>query len=281
MMIAIGVSLLVHAALLAVRFVPPNAFSIAPADAGLEVILVNAKHDKAPLKADALAQANLDGGGYAERGRAKSPLPDMRRSEDGDSISATKRRIAELLERQQNYLTRAKSSDFTAPPVAEVTKIDPTATGADLVDSSKAFVRSVAEISQTIEDQNKRPRKVHITPSTREVHYALYRDHMTQRIEEIGTLNFPQQDGRKLYGELVLSIPVSQDGTIYQGEGGIHIDRSSGNAALDQAALNIVRRAGPFGHFPPNMITEIWVLTTTFKFTRKDTMEASQRGGMD
>jgi protein TonB len=80
-MIAIAFSVLAHAALLAVHFAAPEAFRMQPTDPGLEVILVNAKHDKAPLKADALAQANLDGGGNADAGRAKSPLPDLRKIE--------------------------------------------------------------------------------------------------------------------------------------------------------------------------------------------------------
>ncbi|MGH8855602.1 MAG: energy transducer TonB, partial [Telluria sp.] len=54
-MIALGVSVLAHAALLAVRFAAPDAFRQQPADPGLEVILVNAKHANAPAKADALA----------------------------------------------------------------------------------------------------------------------------------------------------------------------------------------------------------------------------------
>jgi protein TonB len=73
--IAITVSVLVHGALLGVHFAAPQAFRFAPADPGLEVVLVNAKHHKKPLKAEALAQANLDGGGNADAGRAKSPLP--------------------------------------------------------------------------------------------------------------------------------------------------------------------------------------------------------------
>lgn len=65
---------------MAVRFAAPEVFRFQPTDPGLEVILVNAKHDKKPLKADALAQANLDGGGNAASGRAKSPLPDLRKA---------------------------------------------------------------------------------------------------------------------------------------------------------------------------------------------------------
>ena len=78
-------SVLVHGVVLAIRIVAPDALKFQPTDPGLEVILVNAKHDKKPLKADALAQVDLDGGGNADAGRAKSPLPDMHKSEDGDN----------------------------------------------------------------------------------------------------------------------------------------------------------------------------------------------------
>jgi protein TonB len=282
-MIAVAVSVVAHAALLAVRFVAPDAFRLQPADPGLEVILVNAKHAKKPSKADALAQANLDGGGNAELGRARSPLPDLRKTENGESIKALQRRIAELEHAQQNVLTQVKRSTYSAPPVTEKDKPDPNRTGADLVDTNKAIARTAAEITQTIEDQNKRPRKTFITPSTREVGYAVYYKQMQKRVEEVGTLNFPQQNGNKLYGELVVYIPIFQDGTLYQKDGGPRIERSSGNPALDKAALQIVRRAAPFGKFPPNMRSsdkdDLWVIITRFKFTREDKMQADLRGG--
>ena len=282
MMVAIAFSVAAHAALLAVRFVAPDAFKIEPADPGLEVILVNAKHAKRPLKADALAQANLDGGGQADAGRSKSPLPDMRKTENGDSLKAMQRKIAEYEEVQKNLLTRARNSNYKAPPVTEKDKPDPTRTGADLLESSKAIARATAEISTLIEDQNKRPKKTYITPSTMEVGYAMYYKAMQKRVEEIGTLNFPQVEGRKLYGELVVYIPIFQDGTIYLKDGGARIEKTSGNPALDKAALAIVRRAAPFGRFPPNMLSsdkdDLWVIITRFKFTRDEKLETNLRG---
>lgn len=283
LVIATAVSVAVHATALMVHFVAPKAFKVEPTDPGLEVILVNAKHVAKPLKADALAQANLDGGGNADAGRAKSPLPDMRRMDTGESIQAAQRYIQQLEERQKNLLTQARKSDLAAPPVTEKKQTDPLRTGADLIESSKAMARSVAEITQTIEDQNKRPKKTTITPSTREVGYAMYYKTFQRRVEEIGTLNFPQKNGKKLYGELVLYIPIFQDGTIYMRDGGIRIERSSGNPALDEAAMNIVRRAAPFGKFPANMLSserdDLWVIITTFKFTREEKMEANLTGG--
>ena len=280
-MIALAVSVLAHAALLAVRFAAPEAFRLQPADPGLEVILVNAKHAKAPVKAEALAQANLDGGGNADAGRAQSPLPDLRRTENGESIKALQRRIAELEQMQQNVLTKMQRSQFNAPPVTEQDKPDPNRTGNDMIETSKAIARMTAEITQSINDQNKRPKKTFITPSTREVGYALYYKAMQKRVEEVGTLNFPQQNGRKLYGELVVYIPIFQDGSLYMKEGGPRVERSSGNPALDKAALDIVRRSAPFGSFPREMRSQgkddLWVIITRFKFTRDEKMEAELR----
>nr|WP_202413748.1 TonB C-terminal domain-containing protein [Duganella sp. CY15W] len=282
--LALGISLVAHGAMLAVHFAAPAPTPAQATDPGLEVILVNAKHNKAPLKADAVAQANLDGGGTVDQGRSKSPMPDMRKTEMGDSVKASKRRIRELEEQQKNLLTQVKSSaSIEAPPITEKNKPDPTPTGADLLESSKAIARRVAEISETIEEQNKRPKKTTITPSTREAGYATYYKTMQKRIEDFGTLNFPNNNGHKLYGQLMLLIPVFQDGTIYEKDGGIKVERSSGNPALDEAAIRIVRRSAPFGKFPPNMRSsdrdDLWVIITTFRFTRDDKLQADLSGG--
>lgn len=284
--IAIGISLLVHGALLAIRFAPPEALRFRPTDPGLEVVLVNARHESKPVKAQALAQANLDGGGNADKGRAKSPLPDLRQNADGDSLKASRKRIAELEEQQRKMLAQAKKTEKHAPAPTEREKpvqAEPTPDGNDRYDSSRALARMEAEISKSIEDYNQRPRKTQITPSTREVGYAMYYSALQRKIENVGTLNFPQENGRKLYGELVIYIPIFHDGSIYEKEGGPRVERSSGIPALDNAALRIVRRSAPFGRFPPNMRSagkdDVWEVITRFKFTRDDALEAQLRGG--
>jgi periplasmic protein TonB len=284
--IALAVSVAAHAALLAVHFAAPDVLRFQPTDPGLEVILVNAKHNTKPVKADALAQANLDGGGNADSGRAKSPLPDMRRSADGDSAKLARRRVEELEEQQRKLIAQmTKKKPFAAPLMSnsDQRKEIPQPNAADLLDSARELARREAEIAKSIEDYNKRPKKTQITPSTREVGYAMYYKTLQERVEKIGTLNFPQHDGRKLYGELVLYIPIYQDGSIYERDGGPRVERSSGNAALDRAALKIVRRAAPFGRFPDNMRSsgkdDVWEVITRFKFTRDEALEAELRGG--
>lgn len=286
--IALLVSVLFHGALLGVHFVAPDSFKLQPADPGLEVILVNAKHDKKPLKAEALAQANLDGGGQADKGRSKSPLPDMRKVEDGDSNPASAARIAELEALQQQMMTQIKK-DTSFKLATKLDKPNPNAStpvsGTDLLESSRALARAVAEITQTVEDQNKRPRKTFITPSTQAVGYAVYYKAFQKRVEDIGTLNFPQRDGKKMYGELIVYIPIFQDGSIYEKEGGARVEKSSGNLELDKAALRIVRRAAPFGKFPPNMLSgdrdDLWVIITRFKFTQDDTLQTELSGAAE
>lgn len=280
--IAFAASLLVHGALLAVRFAAPDAFRFEPMDPGLEVILVNAKHDRKPVKAEALAQANLDGGGNAEAGRSKSPLPDMRRHEDGDGMKAIQRRIEEL-ERQQRMLAQlSRKSPQTSAAKSQLQPKDARTDGAD-TQSAQELLRREAEIHRRIEDENKRPKKTFISPSTREVGYAVYFDSVKRRIEKIGTLNFPQKDGKKIYGELTMSISIFQDGTIYKKDRdqGIVVERSSGNRALDEAARRIVLRAAPFDTFVKTMRSsgkdDVWVMTTRFRFTRDDQLETELR----
>ena len=55
---ALGLSAVVHAAALTVRFVDPEGFQRVFEDTPLEVILVNAKSNEAPDKAQAIAQAD-------------------------------------------------------------------------------------------------------------------------------------------------------------------------------------------------------------------------------
>ncbi len=282
---AIALSVLLHAGLLALRFASPIAVQHEPPDKALEIILVNARHDKQPLQAEALAQANLDGGGNASEGRAKSPLPSQQQSREGESMTAAERRIRQLEQQQREILAQAQAAKHTVasapvgPPPAEPANTD------QATEAARQLARREAEIAKRIEEYNKRPRKTHISPRTREVGYALYFDAVRQKIEKIGTLNFPRQNGEKLYGELVLSISIFQDGTLYgaDGEGGIVTERSSGNPALDAAAAQIVLRAAPFDAFARTMRSadknDVWIMTTSFKFTRDDALEAGMLAG--
>ena len=71
---ALTVSIGLHMTVLAVRFVDPEFMRVRTTDPPLEVILVNAKSATRPGQAEALAQANLDGGGSNDAGSTLRPL---------------------------------------------------------------------------------------------------------------------------------------------------------------------------------------------------------------
>ncbi|MCX7208925.1 MAG: TonB C-terminal domain-containing protein [Burkholderiales bacterium] len=282
--IAVSVSLVLHVILLCIHFVAPEPFRFKPLDPALEIILVNSSHQQAPLKADALAQANLNGGGDAKEGRAKSPLPDMKKSVDGSALEARRKRIAELEQMQNRVLAQmATKTPQSVKQLTDKTKSQQpdAALSAKQQEEALALARREAEIAQRIQDYNKRPVKTQITPSTKAVNYALYYAAVQKRIETIGTARFPQQNGKKLYGELVMYIPIFQDGSLYLVEGGPRVERSSGNPVLDNAALAIVRSAAPFTTLPPEINaqgkTRVWEIVTRFSFSKDDVLTTTNQ----
>jgi periplasmic protein TonB len=268
--IALGASLAVHAALLTVRFVDPEGFDRVFQDSPLEVILVNTRtNEKADKSARAIAQTSLAGGGEALRGHATSPLPPSALTEIGDAAEDAQQKIETLQEQQMLMLAQAKRM-LTAMPPADPR--EPTSESAQARENQrKQLLKMVAEIERRINEENARPKKRYISPSTREEVYAIYYDGLRRKIEEKGTRNFPEVAGRKLYGELTMVVTVNHDGKVM----GTEVAQTSGNLSLDRRAMAIARAAGPFGHFSDAMRrrADQIVVVSRFKFTRDETLE--------
>ncbi|MBX3637261.1 MAG: TonB family protein [Rubrivivax sp.] len=269
---ALLASAAVHAGLLTVRFVDPQALERAFRDTPLEVILVNARSSEAPTQAQAIAQANLAGGGEAERGRATSPLPVAATVEIGDSADDSRRRIEQLQEEQQQLLAQIRREIATLPP-PDPRRDDGTPEERAQEERRRQLLRMLAEIEKRINEENARPKKRYISPATREEVYALYYDALRRRIEDRGTRNFPEYQGRKLYGELTMNVTVDAAGRVVEAE----IVRPSGQRRLDLQAVAIVHAAAPFGPFSMAMRSQAdqIVVTSRFRFTRDDGLETS------
>lgn len=278
---ALSVSLAVHAVILiGVRFVVPE-FQHWYTIAKDPPILLNSPDGPAPIHAELEAQVNHDGGGNADSGHAKSPLPDMQKTEEGEAVKSVKRRTDVLESEMRELYTQLQKRNQTVAPVPEKNTPQPTQ-GNDNTDSEKEFARRAAEIDKEVDDYNKRPHKTQITPSTKRAEYALYYSQVKAKIEKVGTLHFPASDGKKLYGELILHIPIYQDGTLYLKDGGPSVEHTSGNRLLDRAALRIVENSAPFTEFPRKMLSangDVWEVTVTFKFTREEGLQTVLGGG--
>jgi protein TonB len=268
--IALGISLLVHAGLLTLRIVDPESFNRVFQDTPLEVILVNAKTSEAPLRAQAIAQANMAGGGDAESGRATSPLPPAILNMTGESSAQDDERQLRSQQAQQAViLAEVKKALAAMPPEPPQPTHSPEQNEREL--KRRELIKLLAEIERRINTENARPRKRYVSPATREAAYAVYYDRLRRAIEEKGTENFPQQGGQKLYGELTMIVTINFDGRVLATE----IVQSSGQALLDRRAQAIARSAGPYGTFSAEMRrqAEQIAVVSRFKFTRDDTLQ--------
>ena len=272
--IALGVSVGLHLALLALRFGAPETFNRVFQDTPLEVVLVNARSNEKPVQAQALAQSSMAGGGEAAAGRATSPLPYSALTSAGESADDARRQIDTLMQQQEMLMAQIRK-EIAALPVPDPQHAAETPDKAAQEERRRQLVKLLAEIERRINEENARPRKRYISPATREVAYAIYYDHLRRRIEDRGTQFFPESRGAKLYGQLTMVVTVHRDGTVLSTE----VVQSSGNKLLDRRAEAIVRGAAPFGDFDAQMRREVdqIVVVSRFKFTRDETLEANVR----
>ncbi|HPO18749.1 MAG: energy transducer TonB [Rubrivivax sp.] len=269
---ALLASLAVHAAALSLHAVDPQAFNRVFEDAPLEVVLVNARSNDAPSRAQAIAQAALAGGGEADQGRATSPLPPAAQLELGDAPADARRRVEQLRQQQQQLLARIHREMAALPP-PDPARDDGDPQRAEHEERRRQLLRQLAEIEKRINEDNARPKKRYISPATREAVYAIYYDGLRRRIEARGTRDFPEYRGRKLYGELTMNVTVDSRGRVVDAE----VVVPSGQRVLDQRALAIVRAAAPFGPFNAAMQQQAdqIVVTSRFRFTRDEGLETS------
>ena len=96
---------------------------------------------------------------------------------------------------------------------------------------------------------------------------AEYVLHVVKKIERIGSLNFPEEAGKRLYGIPRMAISIYADGSIRD----IDVLESSGNLVLDSQTIDIIRRAAPFAPFPKNVRKErdVLELIRTFAYNKR------------
>lgn len=271
--VALGISLAAHAALLAVRIVDPERFNRVFQDTPLEVILVNAKSSDPPdANAKAIAQASLAGGGALDSGRPTSPLPPSLTAKSGDSSDdEDERRQVQSLKAQQAELLLQARRELAALAPPDLSVPSSLRAQTEQEEKRRQLVKLLAEIEKSINEDSAQPTRRYISPSTREAVYAVYYDAMRRKIEKRGTLNFPQLAGKKLYGELTMTMTVNADGQVLTTD----VVQGSGNPLLDRWAQSLVQGSGPFEPFSEAMRGQAdrIVVVSSFNFGRDDSLE--------
>ncbi len=270
---SVAASLLLHALLLSLHFKFPGELRWKSANQQLDVILVNAKSRQKPGRTDALAQNNLEGGGETEQDRrARTPLPVIDPRTPGRDLAQSQRRVQELEVQQRKLLAQMRRAPASVAADAErrapAEAPAPALSGRDLADLALAALRLQAEIDRNLEAYQKRPRKKFIGASATEYRFAQYEEDWRQKVERVGTVNYPAAARGKFYGNLRMTVTLRADGNVEA----IELDRSSGLKVLDDAAFRIVRMASPYAVFPADIRrdTDLLVITRTWFFGRGD-----------
>jgi protein TonB len=236
----------------------------------LDVVLVNARTASRPDKADALAQANLDGGGNTdEKRRASTPFPKVDDRDPSRELKAAEaqRRALEAKELMTRLKAKSQVTNVEVAPPGQAAQADQEAK--DLVAKSLEIARLEAQIRRDYQAYQERPKRKFVGARAQEYRFAQYVDTWRIKIERIGNLNYPAEaKEKKLYGRLQMTVAIKANGEVET----IEINRSSGHKVLDQAALRIVRLASPFEPFPASIKqdTDILHITRTWTFTRSD-----------
>jgi len=264
---AIATSVVVHAGLLTVRFVDPAALDRIFEPPVLEVVMLNTLGQSKPVKSQLLAQTAMEGGGNVVAGRAAdallveaaAPGSELQNQSAAASVEAMRQQQNVLLAQVRDQLATLQSSAESAADPSKATQQE---------ERQRRLIQQIAALEKDVATENARPRKRFFSPTTREAVFAAYFSDLRHAIEKQGTLDFPQREGEKIFGELTLAITVDAAGRVLA----TSVARSSGDALLDQHAQTIVRRAAPYGPFSAAIraTADQLVFVARFRFVHTD-----------
>jgi protein TonB len=106
-------------------------------------------------------------------------------------------------------------------------------------------------------------RELLVTPNTRISEVAVYLDAWKRRIEQVGTVHFPNAARRsQLSGNPVIEVVLASSGGLVRAD----VRRSSGYGELDRAAMDILKLATPFEAFPEELAARYEVLRFAYEW---------------
>ncbi|MBK5914913.1 energy transducer TonB [Rhodocyclus purpureus] len=241
--IAVGVSLLLHLALLSLQFRIPELPRVA-GEKALEVVLV----ERTPPATAPASRGEPSAPSLAQPSPPRQPKVDAK--------------PAAVIAKPAAKPAPVGRSEREDAPLSL-----PTPRGSDLAQNALAAARGglVSDAGQGSE------RRRGIGTRVEEYRFAQYIEDWRLKVERVGTLNYPDAARGKLSGTLVLTVSIRSDGSVEK----IEINRSSGHRLLDDAARRIVQMAAPYAPFPPAIRrdTDVLELTRVWSFVNGDSLQ--------
>lgn len=224
-------------------------------------------------EAEYLAQASQRGeGNTTESVRpgapAQSDVPiDNLGNNDGDSLDET---MVQIDSADQLVATRTESIQVTDKPREDPA---PDAATAIALEAGVYLTRPLPldrHVTLQVTDEN--PRHLVTSVDTKESKIAGYLDRWKRKIETIGVKYFPEKGFTQgMVGSPTLQVTINASGQLES----TAIRQSSGSRFLDQAALNILRRASPFDPFPEAIRADYDQLIFAYKWQFKQSGAAA------
>ena len=233
----------------------------------LEVTIVAdpGKNTLTPDKAAYLAQANqLGAGNTHDAARPAAPLQsnvpvDNLGDADGQSL-----RDADTHKEMSDQLVATRTRQPTR--VADNPRDEPQpekSTAIALESGMESSLPLPRDDTAKLRIQDDNPRQLVTSVDTRESNIAGYLDRWKRKIEAIGVKYFPEKGIMQgLSGSPTLEVTINASGQL----GEVLVRNSSGSKILDQAALNILRRAAPFEPFPEAIRVDFDQLRFAYKW---------------
>ena len=227
-----------------------------------------------PDAAEYLAQASQQGGGNTvEEVRATAPLEsaspiDNLGEEDGRALldATPHEKSADQLVATQSEQDLQVADDLREKPQPQES------TAIALESGSEETLPLMQDEEATLLIHDDDPRQLVISADTRESTIAAYLDNWKRRIEAVGDEYFPELgDLEDLTGSPTLEVSIEASGQLAE----VIIRKSSGSKVLDQAALDILRRASPFDPFPAEVSADYDRLRFAYKWLFSEQLESA------
>ncbi|MBQ0832570.1 energy transducer TonB [Marinobacter sp.] len=252
-------ALVVHAVVvLGITFAPELPRSSAQT---MEITLSQFDDEKAPEKADFLAQTSQQGSGTEDEPREMTtPQPSEISQPDVAQVQPEPRAQVAPVRRQERAVvqTESRSSRQVQQPEQSIKPEQeplPVREKKSLMDRSLEIASLEARFDAQQQAYARKPRVMRVTAaSTLKSTNAWYVQNWVSKVTRVGNINYPTEARRAgVYGTLRMLVSMQKDGTIKE----VAILQSSGSTLLDDAAIRIVRMAAPFAPFPNEMRKDV------------------------
>ena len=265
--------------LLGINFTAPRP---PKADRSIAITVAHAPAKKAPKDAKHLAAEHQLGAGEETR---KPEPPQQKLPSQAQPLAPPVKKVAPqpvvvpLKPVAEKLLTQAKAPvkvvSEPAQPIEAPEPVEAQESAPKL--SPEALQQQIAQLGERIRNSQQSAQDTKIkfvnSISTHKYLAAQYVKDWEDKVERTGNLNYPEAARKKGASQtLTLDVGINADGSIYS----MRIVRSSGNAALDDAAKRIVKMSAPFAALPDDLLREVNVLVITrvWKFSDETGMTA-------